>query len=476
MGFVAMWQHYFQPQALDDALALLARFGEDARIVAGGTDVIVELSRGIRPTSTLIDITAIPGLRRIGSTDGIISLGALTTHNDVVASPLCRQRALPLAQACWEVGAPQIRTRGTVAGNLITASPANDTITPLVALDAEIVLSSTRGERVLRLDDFYLGVRRTALAPDELLREIRIPVMRENQRGRFVKLGLRRAQAISVIDAAVVLTFDGNAVTEARIALGSLAPTIVRAATAENFLVGKRLTPEVCSEAATLACAAVSPIDDVRGTAAYRLLTLHNIVARTLEDLGRGDLPNGIPEDPVLLDTNPADADRLSPGGEPFAGAIKTCINGHSTVLRASNGCTLLDALREEAGLTGTKEGCAEGECGACTVWLDGQAVMACLVPAPQAHNAEVVTIEGLATRNGKGVDSLHPLQQSFIDRGAVQCGYCIPGMLMAGAKLLDERPNPDLLAIQTALSGNICRCTGYRKIFDAVQAVGGLS
>jgi len=476
MGFVAMWQHYFQPQALDDALALLARYGEGARIVAGGTDVIVELSRGIRPTSTLIDITAIPGLRRIGLTDGIISLGALTTHNDVVASPLCRQRALPLAQACWEVGAPQIRTRGTIAGNLITASPANDTITPLVALDAEIVLSSARGERVLRLDDFYLGVRRTALAPDELLRDIRFPAMRENQRGHFVKLGLRRAQAISVIDAAVVLTFDGRAVNEARIALGSLAPTIVRPVTAEDFLIGKILTPADCSEAAMLACAAVSPIDDVRGSAAYRLQTLHNLLANTLEELGRGDPPPGIPADPVLLDTNPADADRLSPGGELFAGAIKTRINGHSTVLRASNGCTLLDALREEAGLTGTKEGCAEGECGACTVWLDGQAVMACLVPAPQAHNAEVVTIEGLATRNGKGVDGLHPLQQSFIDRGAVQCGYCIPGMLMAGAKLLDERPTPDLPAIQTALSGNICRCTGYRKIFDAVQAVGTIS
>src|SRR5215207_899106 len=322
-----MWQQYFQPQGLDDALALLAHYGGGTRIVAGGTDVIVELSRGIRPTQTLIDVTAIPGLRHIGLTDGIISLGALTTHNDVVASPLCRQGALPLAQACWEVGAPQIRTRGTVAGNLITASPANDTITPLVALDAEIVLTSMRGDRVLPLHDFYLGVRRTALAPDELLREIRIPVVRENQRGRFVKLGLRRAQAISVIDAAVVLTFDRNAVTEARIALGSLAPTIVRAATTENFLVGKRLTPEVCSEAAALACAAVAPIDDVRGSAAYRLQTLQNLLAHTLDELGQGDLPTGIPQDPVLLDTNPAKADRLSPGGEPFAGTIKTRIN-----------------------------------------------------------------------------------------------------------------------------------------------------
>src|SRR5918993_1202928 len=424
-----MWQQYFQPQELDDALALLARYGEGARIVAGGTDVIVELSRGIRPTSTLIDITAIPGLRRIGSTDGIISLGALTTHNDVVASPLCRQRALPLARACWEVGAPQIRTRGTIAGNLITASPANDTITPLVALEAEIVLASIRGDRVIPLQDFYLGVRRTALAPDELLREIRFPAMRENQRGHFIKLGLRRAQAISVIDAA-----------------------------------------------AALACGAVSPIDDVRGTATYRLQTLQNLLAHTLEELGGGEPPTGIPQDPVLLDTNPANADRLSPDREPFTGTIKTRINGRAIELRASTGCTLLDAVREEAGLTGTKEGCAEGECGACTVWLEGQAVMACLVPAPQAHNAEVVTIEGLAARDGPGANGLHPLQQTFIDCGAVQCGYCIPGMLMAGAKLLQERPTPDLAAIETALSGNICRCTGYRKIFDAVQAAGNIS
>jgi carbon-monoxide dehydrogenase medium subunit len=155
---------------------------------------------------------------------------------------------------------------------------------------------------------------------------------------------------------------------------------------------------------------------------------------------------------------------------------IKTRINGRYTELRTSSGCTLLDALREEAGLIGTKEGCAEGECGACTAWLGGQAVMACLVPAPQAHNAEVVTIEGLGDSPRTGMsgneNGLHPLQQSFIDRGAVQCGYCIPGMLMAGAKLLDERSAPDLPAIKTALSGNICRCTGYQKIFDAIQAV----
>jgi carbon-monoxide dehydrogenase medium subunit len=322
------------------------------------------------------------------------------------------------------------------------------------------------------LRDFYLGVRRTALAADELLREIRFQALQPNQRGIFVKLGLRRAQAISVIDAALVLTLEGDVVSDARVALGSLAPTIVRAEAAEVFLRGKTLSAEICAEASDLACQAVSPIDDVRGSAGYRWQTLRNLLATTLEGLGRSELPSGIPDDPVLLDTSSA-SDRLSPGGKPFTGVIETRVNGRPLQLRASSRRTLLDALREEARLPGTKEGCAEGECGACTVWLGGQAVMACLVPAPQAHNAEVTTIEGLASASLPSADGLHPLQQSFVENGAVQCGYCIPGMLMAGAKLLQERDAPDLPDVKTALSGNICRCTGYRKIFAAVQAAG---
>jgi xanthine dehydrogenase iron-sulfur cluster and FAD-binding subunit A len=468
-----VWQTYLQPRSLDEALALLTEHAGRSRVIAGGTDVVVELSRGFKPTETLIDVTAIPGLRRITLDSEVISLGALTTHNDVVASALCRERAIPLAQACWEVGAPQIRTRGTIAGNLVTASPANDTITPLIALDAAVVLKSQRGERSLPLRDFYFGVRRTALMDDELLTEIRFAAMQPNQRGRFVKLGLRRAQAISVIDFAIVLAFDGDIVSDARIALGSLAPTIVRATEVEQLLLGQTLTPQICERAGRLVCEVVSPIDDVRSSASYRVQTLHNFVMQTLTELAHDDPATGIPENPVLLDTSPPNADQLSPGGDRFTGTINTRVNGREVALRRSTGTTLLQALRDEAGLTGVKEGCAEGECGACTVWLNGQAVMSCLVPAVQAHNSTITTIEGLAA-NVNGADTaLHPLQQGFIDCGAVQCGYCIPGMLMAGAKLLQEQPMPDLPAIQTALSGNLCRCTGYRKIFDAVLAAG---
>lgn len=465
------WQHYEQPTSLDDALSLLDHYRDTARIVAGGTDVVVELSRGVKPARTLIDITRLDELRYVREVDGVIWLGGLTTHNDVIASDACVRGALPLAQACWEVGAPQLRTRATVAGNLITASPANDTISALNALDATIVLVSVAGEREVPIRDFYPGFRRTVLQSNELIREIRISALTGRWRGLFLKLGLRQAQAISVIHVAMVLGFgERGTVNEARIALGCLAPVIVRSPMAEAELIGQQLTPDVARRAGDQAAHGVQPISDIRGSADYRLATVSRLVTHGLERIAASDERTGWPEQPVLLDTGERSVVRTSYTGDWIA----CTLNGHPVTLTGASGKTLLDALREDAGLTGTKEGCAEGECGACTVWIDGQAVMSCLVPAPQVHGTRVTTIEGLAATSvwepGEG-GGLHPLQQTFIDRGAVQCGYCIPGMLMAGAKLLEESPAPTLDDIRVGLSGNICRCTGYRKILDAMRA-----
>ncbi len=465
-----MWDSYYTPTSIEHALSLLAQHASNTRIIAGGTDLVLEIEKKLRTPRVLIDITRIPGLDEIRLQDGVFHLGPLVTHNQVAASSLLVERAYPLARACWEVGAPQIRNRGTLAGNLVTASPANDTIAPLWALGALVTLQSARGERTLPFDLFFKGVRKTALQPDEMLVDIAFPAMSADERGTFIKLGLRKTQAISLVNIAVVVCLDGDTVQSARITFGSVAPTIVRALEAESFLVGKQLGDEVIREAGELATHAARPIGDIRSPADYRADMVRVLATRALRQLADGTERADWPQNPAMLwgKTGGHLATGFGPsmthtmdGDEP----ILTTINGQPHTVRGANDKTLLHMLRQDIGLTGTKEGCAEGECGACTIYLDGIAVMACLVPAPRAHGAHIVTIEGLA----RG-DKLHPVQQAFIDQDAIQCGYCTPGFIMSGAKLLEEYPHPDRQQIEQSISGNLCRCTGYVNIVHAIE------
>jgi carbon-monoxide dehydrogenase medium subunit len=249
---------------------------------------------------------------------------------------------------------------------------------------------------------------------------------------------------------------------------------IIHASEAEAYLRGKSLNQEVIDKAADLARSAATPIDDVRSPADYRSEMVRVCVLRGLRNIWHGEERGTFPTNPVLLWGNKykGEAPLLAESSTHTAGdPIITRINGKPYKFNSGHDKILLDLLREEAGLTGTKEGCAEGECGACTVFLDGMAVMSCLVPAPRAHNAEIITVEGLASNGG-----LHPVQQAFIDEGAVQCGYCTPGFLMAAAKLLEEKPNPSIDEIRTAITGNLCRCTGYYSIVSAIEkAAAGL-
>lgn len=144
---------------------------------------------------------------------------------------------------------------------------------------------------------------------------------------------------------------------------------------------------------------------------------------------------------------------------------LKTTINGNLIETDIHPSLRLLDFLRVNLGLTGTKEGCGEGECGACTVILEGKAVNSCLVMAAQIHGRKLVTIEGLETKDG-----MNPVQQAFLENGAVQCGYCIPGMVLSATAMLDENPEPSDEDIKECISGNLCRCTGYDKMFISIR------
>ena len=279
------------------------------------------------------------------------------------------------------------------------------------------------------------------MQPDEMLVDIAFPALGEGQRGTFLKLGLRRAQAISLVNTALVLDFKPGGIKSAAITLGAVAPTIIHATEAETYLVGKQLTEEVIAKASELAAGASRPIDDIRGSAAYRKAMVSVLVRRGLRSLRDRQEKTQVPDEPVLLQTKDDRPQTVSPTWSIVhrpSSEIHTKINGKPYTFTTGQDKSLLRLLREEAGLTGTKEGCAEGECGACTVFLDGKAVMACLVPAPRADGAEIITVEGLAEQ-----DQLHPVQQAFIEDGAVQCGYCTPGFIMSAAMLLEERPQP---------------------------------
>ncbi len=468
-----MWRSYILTDSVDEVIRILAEEGEKARIVAGATDLILEIERGVRRgIETVIDVTRIPGLSEIRQDpDGLIHLGPLVTHNDCVASEIIQKSALLLAQACWEVGSPQIRNRGTIAGNLITASPANDSITPLMALNARVVLLSEKGKREIPLSEFYTGVRKTVMRADEMLVDIQFQALKETQRGIYLKNALRQAQAISVVNLAMVVDLAGETVSSANITLGSVAPTIIHARNAEGFLVHKALNEVTIEECARLVVEDANPISDVRGTSSYRAYMVGVIARRALTRIASGELVGKFPASPVLLRTE--DGRKTAPINYRIENQtpIETTINGKKYIFKGGQNKTLLHLLREDGGLIGTKEGCSEGECGACTVFLDGMAVMSCMVPAPRAHGATITTIEGIAAG-----ESLHPVQEAFISEGAVQCGYCTPGFIMSAVKLLEERPRPGQDEIRQALTGNLCRCTGYYSIIRSVEraAMGG--
>ena len=461
-----MWKNYHMPETVQQVLDLLDHAGDQTKIIAGGTDLMIEIRDGKwEGLEDVIDISRVKDLDKIfEDADGLIHIQANVTHNDILKSDLVRKTGSPLYQACYQVSSPQLRNRSTVVGNLVTASPANDAIPPLMAMDASLILVSGRGERQVKLNEFYMGVRKTVKQPDELVREIVYKPLKASQRGSFIKQALRKVQAISTLNCCVMLDFEGELITNAIVTMGSVAPTVIHSQQAEDFLKGKRLSAETAHKASELAALDTRPITDFRGGNDYRQYMMQVIVEDALMELVENKQDSKVPLNPVTLSQGAGW--QSVPGGKWDQEHIETTINGQSLRFGGEFKSTLLNFVRERVGYSGSKPGCEEGECGACTLYLDGKAVVSCLVPAPRAHMATITTIEGMAEEG-----QLHPVQKEFINHGAVQCGFCTPGFVMAAAKLLEEKPHPTEDEIRDGISGNLCRCTGYYKIIQAIEA-----
>ena len=274
------------PLVLDHALDLMA--AAPHRPIAGGTDVMVQITGELGPPpERMIDLSRLDELRGIALDRGSLVVGALTTYTEIRRSAICREHLPSLVEAAATIGAAQIQNRGTLGGNVANASPAGDTLPILLATDATIVAVSRRGERDIPAAQFWTGYRQTALEPDELVLRVAIPLP-TGREVRFRKVGTRRAQAISKVVASLAWRDHGLAAgwSDVRLALGSVAPTPIRATATEAVLEGAHPTPETADRAAATLAEEIQPIDDVRSTADYRRLVAARVVHRLVREAG----------------------------------------------------------------------------------------------------------------------------------------------------------------------------------------------
>lgn len=268
-----------------EAIMALGEHGAAARILAGGTDLLADFKSAPHVPRVVVDISRAADMKGIAVTAQGLRIGALTTHGEIMRSPLIREMLPALADAAHTIGAVQTRNLGTVGGNLVTAVPSMDSGPTLLALDALVTIAGIHGSRQLPLAAFFIGPRKTVLRCDELLTEIVIPKQNLGKPAHFLKFGLRKGQALALVNVAASLWLDAERQTfvEPRIALGAVAPTVIRAAAAEAYLEGRAVTPEAMAEAGRIAAGEARPISDFRASADYRRDLVAVLTRRALE-------------------------------------------------------------------------------------------------------------------------------------------------------------------------------------------------
>jgi len=283
---------FYSPKTLTEAYDFLEKKG--GKVIAGGTDVIPQMSNGRFQTNLLIDISYLSELSYIKQEDDLIQIGGLTNYSLMINSALLQTSAPLLVEAAASVGAIQTQNRGTLGGNIGNASPAGDMLPPLLVLDAVVTLTNRMGERQVPLSEFLLGPGKTALSPGEIIHHISFKKLDPETRSTFIKSGNRKGMAISVVNTAFLIVIDSSeSVEDIRISLGAVAPTPIRCPKAEAVLIGKKITQALLEETAAMAATECSPITDIRASADYRRHAAEVLVQRGLQQCLSSEISEG---------------------------------------------------------------------------------------------------------------------------------------------------------------------------------------
>jgi CO/xanthine dehydrogenase FAD-binding subunit len=273
---------YVTAKDVGHAVALLGEYGAKAKILAGGTDLLVELKHAVHDPEMIVDVSRLRELKEIVVKDDGLHIGALATHGDIMASPVIRSMFPALVDAAHSIGAVQTRNLGTLGGNLITCVPSMDSGPTLMALEATVTVANAAGQCSMPLAELFVGPRKTSLKPGDLLVDIVIPKENLGKRAAFEKFGLRKGQALALVNAAAAFFNDKGNFRSPRIALGAVAPVVIRAPKAEAYLEGRKIGAEAMAEAGHIAATEAKPISDFRASAEYRRDLIAVLVKRAL--------------------------------------------------------------------------------------------------------------------------------------------------------------------------------------------------
>lgn len=279
---------HLESKTVEEACSLLSKYKGKAKVIAGGTDLLPAMrNREVTP-AYIINVRSIPNLDYIHYTDAEgLKIGALVTLYDIESSPIIREKFAMVADAASKIGTPQVRNMGTIGGNLCNAAPSADTAPPLIGLEAKAKINGPNRERVIALEEFFIGPGENALQADEILTEIQIPNPPPHTRGVYLKLPARTMVDLAVVGVAVVVTLDDKerSIVDAKIVLGAVAPTPVRARQAEDIIKSKAISRELIEKAAEAAAGEAKPISDLRGSASYRKEMVNTLTKRAIRQV-----------------------------------------------------------------------------------------------------------------------------------------------------------------------------------------------